>query len=78
MEIFQLMVFVIPVFSALSSPVFFLAGQRDFVYENNAGAKVKTRAKKRKKREGERKTVNKYQAQTCLHLFSFDYINTST
>lgn len=76
MEIFQLMVFVIPVFSALSSPVFFLAGQRDFVYENNAGAKAKTRAKKR--REGERKTVNKYQAKTCLHLFSFDYINTST
>lgn len=49
MEIFQLMVFVIPVFSALSSPVFFLAVQRDFVYENNAGAKSKTRGKKRKK-----------------------------
>lgn len=48
MEIFQLMVFVIPVFSALSSPVFFLAGQRDFVYENNAGAKAKTRPKKKK------------------------------
>lgn len=47
MEIFQLMVFVIPVFSALSSPVFFLAGQRDFVYENNAEAKAKTGAKKR-------------------------------
>ena len=46
MEIFQLMVFVIPVFSALSSPMFFLAIQRDFVYENNAAAKAKTRAKK--------------------------------
>lgn len=42
MEIFQLMVFVIPVFSALS-PVFSLAGQRDFVYENNIGAKTKIR-----------------------------------
>lgn len=52
MEIFQLMVFVIPVFSALSSPVFFLADRRDFVYENNAGAKAKTGAKK--KREGEK------------------------
>lgn len=51
MEIFQLMVFVIPVFSALSSPVFFLASQRDFVYENNAGAKAKTRAKKRENRK---------------------------
>lgn len=55
MEIFQLMVFVIPVFSALSGPVFFLASQRDFVYENNAGAKAKTRAQKRGQ------TVNKYQ-----------------
>lgn len=50
MEIFQLMVFVIPVFSALGCPVFFLAGQRDFVYENNAGAKAKTRKKKKKRR----------------------------
>lgn len=57
MEIFQLMVFVIPVFSALSGPVFFLAGQRDFVYENNAGAKAKTRAQKKKRGQ----TVNKYQ-----------------
>lgn len=45
MEIFQLMVFVIPVFSALSCTVFFLAGRGDFVYENNAGAKAETRAK---------------------------------
>lgn len=45
MEIFQLMVFVIPVFSALSYPVFFLVGHRDFVYENNAGAKAEARAK---------------------------------
>lgn len=41
------MVFVIPVFSALS-PVFFLAGQRDFVYENNVGAKAKTRGGKQR------------------------------
>lgn len=48
MEIFQLMVFVIPVFSALSSPVFFLVGQRDFVYKNNSGAKAETSAEKKK------------------------------
>lgn len=51
MEIFQLMVFVIPVFNALSGPVFFLVGQRDFVYENNAGAKAKTRPKKKERKK---------------------------
>lgn len=52
MEIFQLMVFVIPVFSALSSSVFLLAGQRDVVYENTGGGP-------RPKPEQKRKTVNK-------------------
>lgn len=69
MEIFQLMVFVIPVFSALSRPVFFLVGRRDFVYENKAGAKVKTRPK-----IGGKKTVNKYQLK-MPPPFSIDYIN---
>ena len=45
MEIFQLMVFVIPVFSSLNSPVLFLLSQGDFVYENNVGAKAETGAK---------------------------------
>lgn len=67
MEIFQLMVFVIPVFSAPSSHVFFLAGRRDFVYENKAGAKAKSGA------ERGRKTVNKYHSRkkkkNSLHLF---------
>lgn len=44
------MVFVIPVFSALNRPMFFLAGQRDFVYENKAGAKAKTRVLKKRER----------------------------
>lgn len=45
MEIFQLMVFVSPVFRALYSPVLFLLGQGDFVYENNVRAKTETGAK---------------------------------
>lgn len=48
MEIFQLMVFVIPVFSAVS-PVFSLASKRDFVYENNIEAKTKIRWGKRER-----------------------------
>lgn len=67
MEIFQLMVFVIPVFRALSGPVFFLASRRDFVYENNAGARAKTRAKKKKKKRGQ--TVNKYQFKNGSTFF---------
>lgn len=45
MEIFQLMVFVIPVFRALRA---FGVGRRDFVYENKAGAKTGGRAEKEK------------------------------
>lgn len=66
MEIFQLMVFVIPVFSALNRPMFFLAGQRDFVYENKAGAKAKTTVLKK---EWGGKTVNKCNFKKCLYLF---------
>jgi hypothetical protein len=44
MEIFQLMVFVSPVFLC-TALYFFLLGQGDFVYENNVRAKTETGAK---------------------------------
>lgn len=64
MEIFQLMVFVIPVFSSLNSSVLFLHGQRDVVYENNVRAKGETGAKIH---------VNKYMFKIPLP-FLFSYI----
>jgi len=49
MELSQLMVFVIPVFSALSRPVFLLAGRGDFVYENTRRRRGKKTEQRRKK-----------------------------